>query len=453
MKWVSCFVILILLSACSTSQKYSNSRYQRQNNTDDAYFSPDDVKKNTAAKRAEVKSDEEKTEAEQYRTNATYYDNTLDETANPNAAQRNTNYQQYSQNNTNTAIVPPPSNPNSLQGTPHYNITNNYYGGSFFGRRPFSPMFYPWMANPAMSFSYNTWNNSWYVGPTFNTGWGFNNWGYNPYDPWGWNNNYWGWNNTWNNNFVYDPWMNTWVYMPFSYNSWGYNPYNPFMGYNPYSPYSPYWGDPFWSIGNNNGGSTVSNTVNTRRRPTNSFMPATQTSGANGGSRIVGRTERIEQPPTSNSPAPTTTAPTTGGTYTRGDVNTTPTTPTTTGTRTQPDYRTYPTGNNTPSTPSTPSTNTTPPPTNYNPAPAGGTYGNGNASTTPSRNNNAPTNVQPAPQAPTQQRYTPPTNNNPRDVFAPQNTGGNNGGFNRNGGSTGGGGNNGGSGNGGGRRR
>lgn len=463
MKWVVSLVIVLLLGACSTSQKYSNSRYQRQNNTDDAYFSPGDVKKNTTAKPEAVKAEDEEEQLEQYQSNSSYYDNTHDETANPNADQRGTNYQQYSQNNNSANIVAPPSNPNSLQGAPQYNITNNYYGGSYFGRRPYSPMFYPWMSNPGMSFSYNTWNNSWYIGPTYNQGWGYNNWnaGYNPYDPWGWNNNYWGynhgwgynnWNNPWNNNFVYDPWMNTWVYMPFSYNSWGYNPYNPYMGYNPYSPYSP-WGynhyDPFWSNGGNNGG-TVSNTVNTRRRPTNSFMPATQTAGANGGSRIVGRTERIEQPATGTNPTPTNNTPQTGGTYARGDVTTTPPAPTNTGTRSQPDYRTYPTGSN---SPSTPSTNTTPAPTNYNPSPGGGTYGNGNAGTTPSRNNNTPTNVQPAPQMPTQQRYTPqPTNNTPRDVFAPQNTGGNNGGSNRSGGNIGGGGG-GSNGGGGGRRR
>lgn len=434
MKWIYTLAVLGALSACS-SQKYSNTKYQENNNTDDAYFSPSDAKV-SASKTRDANVEKYKSE------NASYYENTQNETANPNAAQRNTNYSQYSaptnsSNTTNNSNLN--NNSNALQGQMGntVNIYNQPNWNTGF-------MYSPWMT-PGIGLSYNSWGrNHWYVGPTtpFGMGWNYNPWyGYN-YNPYAWNS----WGYGYNNYCGYNNW---------GWNNWGWN--NPYYGYNNgwynpfYNPYNNGWGNG-WNNGWYNGNNDPSNTRtvrNQRRRPDNTFMPAvrhsnTTTAPTNGGTRVVGSTERQAVDPTAGytSPTPTTTTPSSSS-NTTPITNTTPTrnnsgyynyTPAPSGTAGTSAGSSAPT-QGTSTTPSSPSNRNTGGTTNYNPnAGSAGTYNNGGSTyTPPTRNSNyqQPQNSNYTP-PPTQQRAQPTNSGSGRSV-APGSgsSGGNSGGSRR----------------------
>lgn len=444
MKRIYFIAVVLALSACS-SQKYSNSHYQRLNNTDDAYFSPNDLKTKPKVKpqaEAEKQSGVEKYQPQ----NTPYYTNTNDETANPNAANRSTNPTQYTSGvaGNQSTVNQSTGNPNSLQGTPQtiINVYNQPWGA------PFSPFYTMPYSN---TISFNSWNNSWYIGPTFNAGWGYNPWGTwntNPWfsygyggwgncNPWHYNHPYYGYN-SWGvynpNPWVYDPWINQWVYDPWGNNFWGYN--------------QPFFNTP------NYGGSNTTYVRNAPRRTNNSFMPAVRNAipngGSQGGSRVIGATE--QQAPANNSrnaPAVTNTGPTVAPSPGNNNGNAGTVTPS------APAYNPN-TGRNPNTTPNAGAV--TPSAPAYNPNAGnnsnGGTIAPNPNAYTPSRGSYNPGNVSPnnsgagsvPNNSPAYQPRTPqpsvPASTPPRDVFSP-----------RNGGNSGGGGSTGGGGGGGGRRR
>lgn len=421
MKRIYTLAVLVALSACS-SQKYSNTKYQENNNTDDAYFSPSDAK--VSAKKTRDAN------VEKYKSdNASYYENTQNETANPNAAQRNTNYSQYSAptNGSNTTTNNSTLNNSiALQGQTQRNTLNMYNQpnwGTGFTYSPFSP----WLA-PGIGFSYSSWGrNSWYVGPTnpYGLGWNYNPWYGWTYSPYAWNT----WNNGWGCSPLYNPYSG---YSPWGYNNWAYdpwgwnNPYN-YYGYNNgwfnpyYNPYNNYWGNG-WNYNNNP--SNTRTVRNERRRPDNTFTPAVRTPNTsnpttNGGSRVVGSTERQ-----ASAPATGYTDPIQNNSTPASSSNTSPATTNTTPTRNPSGYYNYtpaPSGTagtsaptqGTSTTPSSPSNRNTGGTTNYNPnAGSAGTQTNGGSTyTPPTRNSNyqQPQNSTYTP-PPTQQRAQP-TNN------------------------------------------
>ncbi len=351
MKWIYTLIVLFVLSSCSTQQKYSNSRYQKNNNADDAYFSPNDIKYTaTTSKSASA----EKYDVE----DGDYYVNTQSETANPNAANRNINYTQYTQGtNQNSQTYGNTANSNALQWqNQQLNSINNFYQpnwGNSFVTSPFSP----W-ARPGLNINNFNGNWGWSVGFGNNVG---NGWRFNPYtnnwmyDPWG--NSFVTTPGFGAGGLVYDPWTNRYVYSPWAnpwnnpYNNWGWNnPYNNWGWNNPYNPYCP--SNNFW--GNRGNNAPVVNVRNTRRRAGNNYMPAvrrTRTTSNTGGTRVIGSTELQQQPA-----APSRNAQTTPGTVNRGAVSTgTNSTPS----RTQPNYRNYtqPSGTAGSNANTTPSTN------------------------------------------------------------------------------------------------
>lgn len=323
MKWISTLIILVALSACSTSQKYSNSRYQEANNTDDAYFSPSDLKKKNK-KVAVTKPSTENSEdesIEKYKVQGgSYYDNTHDETANPNASGRTTNYQQYTQSsNTTTTLNNNINNANSLQ-LPQRTTMNMYNQPNWGWGLAYSP-FTPGITMGA-SYSYSSWNGSWYMGSSpYGPGWTYNPWVGWTYNPWTWSrwgncppgynyNPYYGYNswNVYNSPWIYDPWYNQWVYNPWgwnTYNYWGYNAYNPY--YSSYNPYNNNYNNNWWNGGGNGNNNNNNNVVTNRtRRPSNTFMPAVRNANpggvgsAQGGSHVIAATEMTLPPPNVN---------------------------------------------------------------------------------------------------------------------------------------------------------
>lgn len=433
MKWIYTISVLIALSACS-SQKYSNTKYQENNNDDDAYFSPNDVAESAKTERGKTKADEG---IEKYKANSpSYYDNTLNETANPNAANRNTNYNQYTPAPTggnttanSNALMGNNSSAQQWQNRNTLNMYNQPQWGVGFSYSPFAP----WSA-PGVGITYSNWGrNNWYIGPTntFGAGWNYNPWYGWTYSPYTWNswNNGWGCPpifNSWNswNYSTYSPWYNPWN-DPWGWNnpySWyGYNPYwgfNPYYGYG-YNPYNNYWGG--WNNNDNN-----NNTVHQRRRPGNTFMPATRggnvaNTSPNNGTRIIGSTERQAPATRSTDPTPTN--------YTPGSSSgTTPTGANTTPTRSQPNYYNYtptpastagssaPSHNNTQTTPQNPGNGrSNGGAANYNPnAGSAGTQQSGGNSNSSAPSNNRNSNYQ----QPQQNNYTPPAMPTQRSVPA-----------------------------------
>lgn len=444
MKRIYFIAVVFALSAC-TSQKYSNSRYQQLNNTDDAYFSPNDIKiKPKPVPNAKVDSE---SEVEKYQPQSTpYYTNTDDETANPNAANR---YQQQNQGNAN-ANSPQVGNTQSYTNSNALQIQqpatiNMYYQPNWGWGAPFSP-FYPSPMGNSISFS--SWNNSWYMGAGFNAGWGYNSWGgwnANPWqnagyncwgapNPWGYHNNYYGYNN-WNvynaNPWMYNPWANQWVYDPWGYNYWGYNQFN----------------NPYYNNNNYGGGGTTTTVRNAPRRGSNSFMPALRTTqpGGNtqGGTQIIGATERqipqdnpnTRNTPTSTNPGPTVIQPNTGngGSVTPSapaynpNVGRNPNTNPNSGTVT-PSAPAYNPGTPSPSYNPNPNVGTNVPnPPVYNPNAGNNNTGNGTVNPNTGTNRNVPNNT-PA--------YQPrnPQPAAPANPPVQRNGGGNNGGGNNGGG-------------------
>jgi hypothetical protein len=326
MKWLYIAGAFVVLTSACTSQKYSNRKYQQKNNTDDAYFSPSDVKNTRAS--------EEEEEVEKYESPyASHYEDTQDETANPNADNRSGDYHQYA-----------PGNGNSNAPVNNYYNTNNYYSSPFynpgFGYR-YSP-FYP---RSYSSLTFSMWNSNWYAGPgvsygmSMGYGWPYNSCGYssfyNPYDP------FCNYNSPW----LYDPWTNNWVYNP--WNNFGYyDPfYNPYYGYG----YNPYYG-PYGSGNVNYGNPSL------RRTGGGSFMPAVRTSNPNGGSQIPGGTRMPvnagngnNNVPVNNNPSPARTTGNPGntnpGTTNPQPTQRNPTVPANTNPNPAPRY-TPPTNNN-----------------------------------------------------------------------------------------------------------
>lgn len=412
MKWIYTLIVLFVLSSCSTQQKYSNSTYQKNNNADDAYFSPNDIE-NTASVTSSTKADRYEVE------DRDYYVNTQDETANPNAANRNTNYSQYSQSQQNTqANTQGNSNASQLQPIQNNSYISPYQPnwGNGFNNSPFSP----W-AQPGLSVNNINGRWGWSVGVGNNFGNGFNNgWRYNQwtnswvYDPWG--NSFINTNpNFGRGGFVYDPWTNNYVYSPWGFNNGWNNPYNQWGNNRFNNPYCP------TNFNNGYGGNNsapVTNVRNTRRRASNNFMPAvrqTKTNTNTGGTKIIGSTE--SQLPVT---VPTRTAPSTPGTV-NGAAPTTGNR--TTPTRTQPNYRTY----TTPTTPSSTGGTTTNAPST--PTRNSGTYrstqpntGTNTNRTTPSYKPKSTQRTAPTRTTPTRTRTAPTRTAPTRTRTAPRTT-------------------------------